>query len=80
MRVVTTKDGAQHQVVDATLVDDTGSITLSLWNDFIRQAREGERIIIDTGYVNSYRGKLQLNISRNGQVIITQSDEESILA
>ena len=73
-RVVTAKDGEQHQVVDATLVDDTGSITLSLWNGFIRQVREGERIIIDTGYVTSYRGKLQLNISRYGQVIITQSN------
>ncbi|MFX0092507.1 MAG: GNAT family N-acetyltransferase [Candidatus Hodarchaeota archaeon] len=72
VRNITTKDGKEHRVVDVTLVDNTGSIVLVLWDDFIRQVRMGERIIVDTGYVSSFRGNLQLNISRNGQLIITE--------
>jgi ssDNA-binding replication factor A large subunit len=71
--VTSSKDGKQHQVMEAKLIDDTGSITMVLWDDFIRQVQEGERIIIERGYISSFRGVNQLNIARNGQIIIEES-------
>ncbi|MFW9847594.1 MAG: GNAT family N-acetyltransferase [Candidatus Thorarchaeota archaeon] len=70
-QVTSSKDGKSHRVANAILVDDTGSVTLVLWNDYIRQVREGEEIIIPDGYVNDYRGNLQLNINPYSAVIIS---------
>ncbi|MDF1538516.1 MAG: GNAT family N-acetyltransferase [Candidatus Thorarchaeota archaeon] len=72
-REVTSKDGKELHVVNATLTDATGSVTLVLWNDQILQIHEGESIVVENGYVNEFRGTLQLNIARNGQIIIKKS-------
>ncbi len=69
--VTSSKDGEKKRVANMTLRDDTGSITLVLWNDMIRQVCEGERVIIERGYAKDYNGQLQLSIS-NGQIIILQ--------
>lgn len=69
--VTSSKDGENKLVANMTLRDDTGSVTLVLWNDMIRQVCEGERVIIERGYATDYKGQLQLNIS-NGQIIILQ--------
>jgi GNAT superfamily N-acetyltransferase len=71
-RAVTSKDGKALQVAHARLVDTSGSVPLVLWNDQIRQVKKGEEIIIESGYVSSFKGEQQLSIARNGQVIITK--------
>jgi GNAT superfamily N-acetyltransferase len=70
--VVSRKDGKTHRVADAILSDETGSVKLVLWNDAIRQANPRERILVDKGYVNSFREEIQLNLSRYGRLIILQ--------
>lgn len=69
---VTSKDGKKKHVANVTLVDDTGQITLVLWNDMIRQVHKDEKVIIESGYVTGYKGQPQLNIS-NGQIVIVKS-------
>jgi GNAT superfamily N-acetyltransferase len=70
--VTTSKDRNEHRVANAILTDDTGSITLVLWDDYIRQVNEGEEVIIPDGYVNEYKGNLQLSINQNSAVIISK--------
>jgi GNAT superfamily N-acetyltransferase len=70
--VVSRKDGKTHSVADARLTDETGSVKLVLWNGAIRQVNPGERILVDKGYVNSFREEIQLNLSRFGRLIILQ--------
>ncbi|MFW9860639.1 MAG: GNAT family N-acetyltransferase [Candidatus Thorarchaeota archaeon] len=70
--VVSRKDGKTHRVADARLSDETGSVKLALWNDAIRQVNPGERILVEKGYVNSFREEIQLNLSRFGRLIILQ--------
>ncbi|MHA2187111.1 MAG: OB-fold nucleic acid binding domain-containing protein, partial [Candidatus Thorarchaeota archaeon] len=72
-RNVTSKEGKPQQVVNAVLADETGSVTLVLWNDMIRQVQESEDVIIENGYVSSFKGNLQLNVARRGQIIITRT-------
>ncbi len=74
-REATSRDGKKLQVADATLIDNTGSVALVLWNDQIRQVNEGESVVIENGYVNEFKGALQLNIARNGQIIIKKSGQ-----
>ncbi len=68
--VVSKKDGKNHKVADAMLFDVTGSVKLVLWNDMIRQVNEGERVLIEKGYVTSFRNELQLNVGRFGRIVI----------
>jgi GNAT superfamily N-acetyltransferase len=70
--VVSRKDGKTQRVADASLSDETGSVKLVLWNDAIRQVNPGERILVEKGYVNSFREEIQLNLSRFGRLVILQ--------
>jgi GNAT superfamily N-acetyltransferase len=56
-------------VADAALEDETGRVVLTLWNEQIKQAKVGDRVRIENGYVRSYRGVTQLNVGRAGRLI-----------
>ncbi|MFW9787595.1 MAG: GNAT family N-acetyltransferase [Candidatus Thorarchaeota archaeon] len=68
--VTSKKDGKKHKVADVVLKDDSGSVKLVLWNDSIRQVNQGERVLIEKGYVNTFRNEIQLNISGWGRIVI----------
>lgn len=67
-RVVETKDGKKHRVVDVEVGDRTGRIFLSLWDDRVELVDEGDLIDIENGYVNSFKGRLRLNVSTFGNL------------
>ena len=67
VRDVTTSRGPA-QVADATLKDDSGSITLTLWGEDTRRYSVGQRVQITDGWVKDYRGKLQLSMGRSGTI------------
>jgi replication factor A1 len=67
VRDVTTARGPA-QVADATLQDDTGTITLTLWGDDTKRFSVGQKIKITDGWVRDYRGKLQISAGRSGKI------------
>lgn len=58
------------QVADATLQDDTGTITLTLWGDDTTRYSVGQKIRITDGWVKDFRGKLQISMGRSGKITI----------
>ncbi len=62
------KNGRVLRVTNATLKDDSGTISLVLWNDAIDQVREGSKISITNGYVNTWQDKLQLTLGKFGKM------------
>ncbi len=75
-RTVSAKtDGKRHDVADILVGDETGTITLSLWDDQISQIQEDDVIQISNGYVSEFAGKMQLNIGRYGQLKRLDSKE-----
>ncbi len=70
--VFSRKDGKYHQVAEATLRDNSASIKLVLWDDMIRQVRVDERVRLETVYVSTFRGEMQLNVSKYGRIAILQ--------
>jgi len=66
-RDVQTKYG-RRSVADATLEDDTGSISLSLWEDQIDSVSVGDKVSISGAFVTQFRDKLQLSIPRSGKI------------
>ena len=68
-REVTTSRGAS-QVADATLQDETGTITLTLWGEDTQRFHVGQKIHISDGWVKDFRGKLQISMGRSGKISV----------
>jgi replication factor A1 len=58
------------KVADATIEDETGTITLTLWNEQTEQVNVGDRVKIENGYIKSFRGELQLNSGKYGTLTV----------
>lgn len=69
-RTVNLRAGGSALVADAIISDDTGSIKLSLWDDQIKMVKEGDKISIENGYTQSFRGDNSLNIGRYGKITV----------
>jgi len=67
-------DGATHKVAEAVVGDETGIVTMTLWDDQISQVEVGKTYVLKNGYVGFFRNTLRLNIGKYGS--IEDSDEE----
>lgn len=71
------RPGSQGKVCNAKLKDDSGEITLSLWNEQVDQVNNGDRIQIKNGYVSEWQGEMQLSTGKFGTLdIVGHSDEK----
>jgi replication factor A1 len=70
-RDVQTKYG-RRSVADATLEDETGQITMSLWENQINAVAVGDTITVSGAYVTEFRDKLQLSIPRTGKIEVNK--------
>jgi len=62
------KNGRSLRVANVTLKDDSGTMTLVLWNENIDKVSEGSRIKITNGYVNTWQDKPQLTLGKFGTI------------
>ena len=69
-REVRSRYGRVLMVADATLKDETGKITLTLWNEQVRQVMVGDKIKIENGYAKSYKNILQLSTGKYGKLTV----------
>ena len=58
------------KVADATIEDETGKITLTLWNEQVRQVMVGDKVKIENGYAKSFRNVLQLSTGKYGKLTV----------
>ncbi|MFA5931118.1 MAG: OB-fold nucleic acid binding domain-containing protein [archaeon] len=59
----------QGTVCNAAVKDETGEeISLTLWNDEYKLINDGDKIKITNGWVNEYKGKLQISAGRQGKI------------
>lgn len=59
-----------YKVATALIVDDTGSIKLTLWNDQIERVNVNNTVKVDNGYITSFRGEIQLNTGKYGTLTV----------
>ncbi|MFH1248601.1 MAG: SOSS complex subunit B family protein [archaeon] len=65
------KFGRDLVVATATLVDSSGSIKLSLWNQDVEKVKVGDKVKITNGYVNEFQGEKQLTSGKFGKLEVT---------
>ncbi|GBC75718.1 hypothetical protein HRbin06_01038 [archaeon HR06] len=71
-KTVNLKSGERAKIVEAKFEDDSGSINLTLWDERGEEVKEGLKVRIENGYVNSFRGELRLNVGKYGKITILE--------
>ncbi len=69
-RRVDTRWGGQSYVSNVGVADETGLISLSLWNSQIDRVHVGDEVAVENGYVASFAGELQLRLGRKGTLSV----------
>ena len=62
------KYGKPGRVANSIIEDDSGQIVLTLWNEDVDKFKEGDKIKVVNGFVNEWRGDLQLTSGRAGKL------------
>ena len=62
------KFGKEGRVASSKVQDDSGSMTLTLWNDDIDKVDVGDKIHISNGYVGEWQGEPQLSTGKFGKL------------
>jgi replication factor A1 len=71
------KFGKKGRVCNAKLKDDTGSVSLTLWNEEIDLVDVGDTVKITKGYVGEWQGELQLSAGKFGKIEIIEKVEKT---
>jgi replication factor A1 len=65
---IQTRYGEQKSVTEAVLGDETGKVTMSLWNEQASQVETGDSVVVENGYVSFVRGHMRLNVGKYGAI------------
>ncbi len=67
-RNVRNKRGRLVRLAKYIISDDSGTITLILWGRDIDKVNVGDAVKIENGYVNEFRGEIQVTLGRFGKI------------
>ena len=67
-RTVNLRAGSTAQVADATISDESGSIETFFMGRSIEMVKQGDKISIENGYTQAFRGDNRSNIGRYGKL------------
>lgn len=71
------KFGKTGRVCNAKIKDDTGEMTLTLWNEQIEQVKVGNKVHIVNGWVSEWQGEKQLSTGKFGQLEVVGEGAET---
>lgn len=60
------------RVANAKGKDDTGEVSITLWNDDIDKIKTGDKVKIENGWVKEYRGELQVSSGKFGKMSVVE--------
>jgi replication factor A1 len=67
-RTVNLRTGGTNTVADAIISDETGSIKLSLWGGDINKVQPGDKVSIENGYINTFKGENSISVGKFGNL------------
>jgi replication factor A1 len=71
------KYGKDLRVCNAVLANETGEVTLSLWNDDVEKVNVGDTVKITNGYVSEFNGLKQLTSGKFGKLEVVGAGSAS---
>jgi len=67
------KFGKSGSVCKAKANDETGTVTITLWNDDIDKVKVGDKIHVKNGWCSEYQGELQVSSGKFGEIEVLDS-------
>jgi replication factor A1 len=64
------KYGRKLRVCNLTIKDESGTMTLVLWNEEIDKVKEGDKLKIENGYVGEWQNAPQLTLGKFGKMTV----------
>ena len=71
------KFGKKGRVCNAKVKDESGEMSLTLWNDEIDKINVGDIIHIEKGYVGEWQGEPQLTAGKFGSISVVSKSQSS---
>ena len=71
------KFGKAGKVANARIKDDSGEMSLTLWNEQVDQVKVGDTIKLTNGYVREWQGQLQLSTGKFGKLEVVEGEPSS---
>jgi replication factor A1 len=68
-RSISSKFGGERKLKEFTVGDDTAVVVMTLWEDQVGQASNGDTLQIENGYISLVRGNMRLNIGKYGKFL-----------
>ncbi|HLC88605.1 MAG TPA: hypothetical protein VJG49_01080 [Candidatus Nanoarchaeia archaeon] len=73
------KFGKSGRVCNAKAKDNSGEITLTLWNEQIDQIEIGDKVHISNGWCSEYKEEKQLSTGKFGKLEVVQKSLDTVL-
>jgi len=64
---IITGKGVEHEILEAKVEDETGAMTLVLWDEKILPLKVGDVLQIGNGFVTSFKGQWRINVGKYGE-------------
>lgn len=72
------KFGKSGKVCNTKANDETGTISLTLWNDDVDKVELGDTVKIENGWVGEYQGELQLSTGKFGKLEVVSKGQQTL--
>lgn len=71
-------DQREHRLSETLIADETGAITLVLWDENVDKVNEGDVVMITNAFVKPFKGSMQLNLGRYGSIEMVNEEIPSV--
>ncbi|MGQ9680195.1 MAG: hypothetical protein ACUVV4_05460 [Candidatus Bathyarchaeia archaeon] len=71
-RKVTAYNKFEHVIVEGTVGDETGMVSITVWDDTIKQLNglnKGDSIKLSNCFITSFKGVLHINVGRDSKIL-----------
>ena len=65
---ITTGKGIEHEILEVEVKDETGTMTLVLWDEKVVPLKVGDTLRIENGFVTSFKGEWRINVGKYGEI------------
>lgn len=65
---IMTGKGIEHEILEVEVKDETGTMTLVLWDEKVIPLEVEDILRIDNGFVTSFKGERRINVGKYGEI------------
>ena len=74
------KFGKEGRVCNAKAKDDSGEITITLWNEQVDEVNVGDKVHLENGWCSEYKDERQLSTGKFGKIeIVEKSSVDTVV-